>query len=92
VDIVVFLEARIAEEEASLVHAGPSESRLVRSMLAECAQKRNILDDWKRAAANEGISCPADAQGNVAKVRRSMLMILAAGYRSHPDFSDEWLA
>ena len=64
---------------------------MARIMLAECAQKRAILDGWKRAAAEEGITRPAEARGNVAMARRSMLTILAAGYRSHPDFSRDWL-
>lgn len=90
-DIVTFLEARIAEEESNLLHADPSESQLLGPMLAECAQKRAILDDWKFAAAAEGIVDPADVQGPLAMARRSMLAILAAGYQSHPDYSSEWL-
>jgi Family of unknown function (DUF6221) len=91
VDLVEFLEARIAEEEESLAHADPSESRMARNMLAECAQKRSILEGWKRAAAAEGISRGGDAGDSLVMVCRSMLTILAASYTSHPDFSSDWL-
>lgn len=94
-DITEFLEARIGEEEAQLRHADtddPAGSPLIGPMLAECAQKRAILDYWKRAAAAEGISDTADAQGEQAIARRSMLRILAAGYENHPDFDPEWAA
>jgi hypothetical protein len=58
-------------------------------MLAECAQKRAILAEWKRAA-QEGITDIADAQGELAFARRSMLNILASGYAGHPDFDPAW--
>lgn len=94
VDIVEFLEARIDEEEAELRHVDIEElqapASLGSKLLAECVQKRDILADWKRAAAAEGINDPADAQGTVAMARRSMLGILAAGYVGHPDFDPEW--
>lgn len=91
-DLAEFLEARIDEEEQRLRHAesDSSVSPLVAPMLAECAQKRAILDYWKRSAAAEGISDPADAQGEHAIARLSMLRILAAGYKTHPDFDPEW--
>lgn len=92
VDIVVFLEARIAEEESSLEHTSLDDSpTLTRHVLAESAQKRAILADWTRAAAAEGISNPADARGPLTQARRSMLLILAAAYRGHPDHSAAWL-
>lgn len=92
VDIAEFLEARLDEEEEQLRRADtdPSASPLVLPMLAECAQKRAILDSWKLSAAAEGISDTADAQGEQAIARRSMLRILAAGYEMHPDFDPEW--
>lgn len=90
VDIVSFLKARISEEEANLLHADPSDSQLAGPMLAECAQKRAILDDWKCAAAAEGIEDPADARHPLTVARRSMLVILAAGYKNHPDYCGHW--
>jgi hypothetical protein len=91
VDIVGFLEARIAEEEARLLYADRSDSQLVGPLLAECAQKRAILNDWRGAAAAEGITDPADAQGPLAVARRAMLAIVAAGYKNHPDYSGAWV-
>jgi hypothetical protein len=93
VDIVDFLESRISEEEAELRHVSTDDpstsSTLASDMLAECAQKRAILAEWKRAA-QEGITDTADAQGELAFARRSMLNILASGYAGHPDFDPAW--
>lgn len=86
-DIVVFLEARVAEEEATLHYAEPVGSPLVGSLREECAQKRAILEDWKCAAAAEGIADPGEAKSPFAVARRSMLRILAAGYKHHPDYA-----
>lgn len=92
--IVEFLEARIAEEEAALIHAETGDSSIATTlagrMLAECAQKRAIVEYWKQAADEEGISEPLDARGPLAFARRSVLAILAAGYGGHPDYSDSW--
>ncbi|MDQ0756058.1 DUF6221 family protein [Arthrobacter sp. B3I4] len=82
-DIVVFLEARIAEEEARLLGAQDSDARLAACMMAECAQKRAILEDWKRGAANS-------SHDPLSIARRSMLVVLAASYKSHPDYSRNW--
>jgi hypothetical protein len=91
VDIVEFLEARVSEDEAELRHASADDpstsSDLASGLLAECAQKRAIIADWKRAVS-EG---PEDnPEGELAVARRSMLSILAAGYVNHPDFDPEW--
>ena len=59
-------------------------------MRAECAQKREILARYKRAAS--GTVDSADAQSELAMARRAMLNILAAGYEDHPDFDPEWAA
>ena len=79
-DIVVFLEARIAEEEARLLGAATRDSRLALSMLVECAQKRAILEEWKQGAANSW-------HDPLFIARSSMLVVLAASYKSHPDYS-----
>lgn len=91
-----FLEARIAEEETALLRAHAQEWTLTPTlalrMLAECAQKREVVECWKRAAASEGVSNLAEVRGTLTMARRTMLMILAAAYRSHPDHSDDWLS
>ena len=104
-NLVEFLEARIAEQEAGLqgrnsigdhnVDTAASDdtavpSSLTDALLAECKQKRRILADWEVVAEAEGITDPADADGAVALARRSMLIILAAGYKDHPDYQAEW--
>lgn len=91
-DIVKFLETRIGEEESGLSYVDDPEApaSLASKLLAECAQKRRILEDWNQAAAAEGISDPAEARGTLALARRSMLLILTAAYRGHPDHSEDW--
>jgi hypothetical protein len=104
-NIVEFLEARIAEQEAGIQgrnfiadhNVGTAVSddmavppSLTDALLAECAQKRGILAAWKEVAEADGITDPADAEGPVALARRSMLIILAAGYKDHTDYEDEW--
>jgi hypothetical protein len=104
-DIVDFLEARIAEQEESIhqgtfthsggggpVADGPSVESLPVLMLRECAQARVVLTAWREAADAEGITDPADAEGTVALARRAMLHILAGGFKDHPDFQGEWQA
>jgi hypothetical protein len=102
-NIVEFLEARIAEEEAAIRDgmfvvgtSNPPEagrdgkSSLGERMQEECAQKRAIIASWKQAADDEGIEDPADAEGTVAISRRAMLTILAGSYREHPDYDPGW--
>jgi hypothetical protein len=88
-NIVQFLEARIAEQEADILGGGVPLS-LTKALLAECAEKRAILAAWKAAAEAEGITDPAQAEGTITVARRSMLNILAAGYKHHPDYREEW--
>ena len=102
-NIVEFLEARIAEEEAGIRDGsfvvGPSDlpadgsnsmGSLGERMLEESAQKRAIIASWKDAAKDEGIEDPGEAQGTVAIARRAMLTILAGSYREHPDYDPGW--
>jgi hypothetical protein len=110
-NIVKFLEARIAEREAGIQGRHSVEGHdfetaasddmaasdgmavppsLTDALLAECAMKRRILADWKLAAEEDGISDPADAEEPVALARRSMLIVLAAGYKDHPDYDNDW--
>ena len=102
-DIVEFLEARIAEQESAIREGsfGPGascsretgntdEASLCQRMLDECAQKRAIIAGWKEAADAEGISDPGEAEGTVAVARRAMLTILAGSHREHPDYDAGW--
>ncbi len=104
-NIVEFLEARIAEQEAGIqgrpLVAGPAAEAaagddmalplsLTDALLAECAMKRQIVADWKAAAEKDSITDPADAEEPVALARYSMLIVLAAAYKEHPDYNDEW--
>lgn len=102
-NIVEFLEARIAEEEAAIrdgifvlgtsdlpEDGSDGKGSLGERMEEECAQKRAIIASWKQAAAEEGIEDPADAEGTVAVARRAMLTILAGSYREHPDYDPGW--
>ena len=88
-NIVEFLEARIAEEEAAIrdgmfvvgtsdlpEDGSDGKGSLGERMEEECAQKRAIIASWKQAAEDEGIEDPADAEGTVAVARRAMLTIL----------------
>lgn len=102
-DIVEFLEARIAEQESAIRGGsfGPGawcghedenmdEDSLCTLMLEECAGKRAIIASWKEAADAEGISDPGEAEGTVAVARRAMLTILAGCHREHPDYDAGW--
>lgn len=104
-NIVEFLEARIAEQKANIHEGtftrspigksmgdGSSNDSLAELMLQECAQARAVLTAWTEAADAEGITDPADAEGTVAVARRAMLHILAGGYKDHPDYKEEWQA
>lgn len=102
-DIVEFLEARIAEQESAIwggslrpggwcshENENMDEASLCERMLEECAQKRAIIASWKEAADAEGISDPREAEGTVAVARRAMLTILAGSHREHPDYDAAW--
>lgn len=102
-NIVEFLEARIAEEEAGIpdgsfvvgstevpADGGEAKGSLGERMQEECAQKRAIIASWQEAADEEGIEGPDEAQGTVAIARRAMLTILAGAYREHPDYDPGW--
>lgn len=104
-NIVEFLDARIAEQE-SAIHSGTfthspggdtadegsSDESLASLMLQECAQARAVLTAWRDAADAEGITDPADAEGTIAVARRAMLHILAGGFKDHPDYQAGWQA
>ncbi|WAH99189.1 DUF6221 family protein [Arthrobacter sp. MMS18-M83] len=97
--LIDFLEARIVEQEAIILsrtfatrrssRLGANDHMVPRSLtaalLAECAQARAIVEDWKQAAEVEGITDPSDARGSIAVARRSMLRILTASHRDNAD-------
>lgn len=102
-NIVEFLEARIAEEEAAIrdgtfvvgtsvlpEDGSDGKGSLGELMQEECAQKRAIIASWTEAAEDEGIEDPGEAEGTVAIARRAMLTILAGSYREHPDYDQAW--
>ena len=102
-NIVEFLEARIAEEEAAIrdgmfvvgtsdlpEDGSDGKGSLGERMQEESAQKRAIIASWKEAAESEGIEDPGEAEGTVAIARRAMLTILAGSYRDHPDYDPGW--
>jgi hypothetical protein len=96
-DIIEFLEARIAEDEAAAgkleaaasVPGGQSCPAAVgvispftaSRVLAECAAKRKILGNVPLVTDN-----PAETGGT----REYVLMCLAAVYRQHPDYQWGW--
>lgn len=93
-NIVNFLEARVAEEESVLAHADSEGTgrlaSLAAKMLAECAQKRAIIDSWKRRAEAAGISSPGEDRRGACPDAVAMLAILSAAYRTHPDYPAGW--
>jgi hypothetical protein len=88
-DIIAFLEARIAEEEAAarqgLESGEPALAPLgwfdpVR-VLAECTAKRKIL---------ENVPLVADVPSAIGGTSDYVLMCLASIYSSHPDYEEGW--
>ncbi|MCU1677720.1 MAG: hypothetical protein JWM93_2478 [Frankiales bacterium] len=95
--IVEFLEARIAEDEASAdhIHADDCRPRLgfpcdcgyPARVLAECAAKRAVISEI------EGMELQIDGEWGVGKWTMDMstpLRAFAAVYADHPDYRAEW--
>lgn len=96
-DIIEFLEARIAEDEAAVseleAHAHGTHSQglpgtgWVASPLtagrvrAECAAKRKILGN---------VPLVADITAEIGGTSEYVLMCLAAVYSRHPDYQEGW--
>lgn len=101
-DIVEFLEARIAEDEAaarlSSRHNDPGVTftnddfghLLVgpERILRECEAKRAIIDDYKRFRAEQRRMM----NGWITKKESPIALALAAIWSDHPDFDLEWTA
>ena len=94
VDIIAFLDARIAEDEAAaeeLVELGPGlqaiGTRLEVSpftaarVLAECAAKRKIL---------ENVPLVTDIPSQMGGTSDYVLMCLASVYSWHPEYQEGW--
>lgn len=87
--LVDFLDARIGESKQLVLDAAAPPS-LVTALLREQAQEREMLAAWREAARAEGIVEPDQAEGTMSLACRSMLTILAAGYKTHPDYRADW--
>lgn len=87
--LVDFLEARIGESKQHVLNVAAPPS-LATALLNEQAQEREVLVAWKEAAKAEGIIEPEHAEGTRSVACRSMLTILAAAYKTHPDYQAEW--
>ncbi len=102
-DLMDFLEARIAEDEAAAkaLKPGKNESmtRLRGRVLADAEAKRRLMD-WveempRRAAVSEGRSrwqvYGGEFYGDQSRRLRSPVILeLVAAYADHPDFQPEW--
>jgi len=96
-NIIEFLEARIAEDEADNRDYAKLEDddrggwAIVYSqrVLAECATKRSILADRKRIDRSAN---PDDWSAGYSDGNYDALHALAAVYKDHPDYQQEWAA
>ena len=88
VTITEFLEARIAEDETECTPTAAMDDddrggwaiHYAERVLAECAAKRAILATF-----------PLPGENNVyGWVERDVLQALAAVYKDHPDYQQEW--
>lgn len=92
-DIIEFLEARIAEDEAAadgLDESGPGYPSVrtleaspftAARLLAECAAKRRIL---------ENVPLVTDIPSQMGGTSEYVLMCLASVYSWHPEYQEGW--
>lgn len=93
-DIIEFIAARIAEDEAAageLEESGPGHSAVpthlevspftAARVLAECAAKRKIL---------ENVPLVTDIPSQMGGTSEYVLMCLAAVYSWHPEYQEGW--
>ena len=94
--IIEFLEARVAEDEAEALDApkmsdvyDASRNAFTETMrkkaLAECAAKRAILAECRPGTLDDLDSCEDDQPAPMWVART-----LAAVYKDHPDYQQEW--
>jgi len=94
--ITEFLAARLAEDEAQAryVHeygsSAPSALFAPARVLAECAAKRDLI----RLAAQAWTLDDLQANQDIGydDIENTMLRTLAAVYKDHPDYQQEWAA
>lgn len=93
VDIIDFLHARIAEDEAeargALEGLGMTEAKADLRAFAECEAKRKIIalaGDVEQMDAQLSAESGGDDLGTADEI----LKALAAVYTSHPDYQQEW--
>jgi hypothetical protein len=94
-NIVEFLEARIAEDEADAINRVVLPSTDRRSLTdydaerahAECAAKRAIIEDRKRIDRSTN---PDEWSMGYSDANYSALHALVAVYKDHPDYQQEW--
>ena len=92
--IVEFLEARIAEDEAKAAgllantQEGYDINDYAERMLAECAAKRAIIDQWEDLEGIGPLTGGVDA-GHALGIDAAV-RALAAVYKDHPDYQQEW--
>lgn len=86
-----FLEARIAEDEAEAKNLqGETDFGLEAAgdrMLAECAAKRELLEQRKRIDQSMSMD---DWSAGWSDGNYAALNALAAVYKDHPDYREEW--
>lgn len=93
-DIIEFLEARVAEDEAAaaeLAEIGPGHQAIgtrlevspftAARLLAECAAKRRIL---------ENVPLVTDIPSQMGGTSEYVLMCLASVYSWHPEYQEGW--
>lgn len=96
-DITDFLNARIAEDEATIQRAPkradafdismvPVTGALRSRLLAECAAKRAIIALFKAEDVKEDWSVEA----SYAAGAEDCIFALAAVYKDHPDWRQQW--
>lgn len=78
--ITEFLEARIGEDELRANYYGPLVMGTAR-VLAECAAKREVIELAKEVA---------DIDNSLMSEDKKLLRTLAAVYKDHPDYQQEW--
>ncbi|MGH8605076.1 MAG: DUF6221 family protein [Gammaproteobacteria bacterium] len=97
-NIIEFLEARIAEDEAAALAASKQKWRAkgwaieyAQRVLAECAAKRAII---KLADLVESMDYQITREwgGDIDGTGEDILKALAAVYKDHPDYQQEWVA
>ena len=92
--ITEFLEARIAEDEKqALKHQGSASSHgwgdYIARVLAECAAKRAIIELVDQVEAME-YQITNEWGGGFEGTGENILQALAAAYKDHADYQQEW--